>query len=107
MKSPKKRTKFFTFSKNTTSEQNQRELTKFKRELDDYLTMNYDPDDEVANFWLANKKRFPLLFDLVLKFLSIPASSGPVERLFSKSGYINRPHRSRMTSKNLKATTVL
>ncbi|RNA08493.1 hypothetical protein BpHYR1_007150, partial [Brachionus plicatilis] len=34
-------------------------------------------------------------------------SSGPIERTFSYAGYINRPHRSRMTVKNLENTTLL
>ncbi|RNA33389.1 hypothetical protein BpHYR1_045185 [Brachionus plicatilis] len=41
------------------------------------------------------------------KFKSIYATFRPVERIFSYSGYINTPHRSRLTARNLEATTLL
>ena len=39
--------------------------------------------------------------------MCIPASSGPAERLFSYSGYIIRPHRSRMLPEKLETTTLM
>lgn len=35
---------------------------------------------------------------LALKLLSLPATSAPIERIFSASGFIMRPHRSRLTA---------
>ncbi|RNA11537.1 zinc finger BED domain-containing 1-like [Brachionus plicatilis] len=49
------------------------------------LFNHFDPDTNSMQFWSKNKTRFPRLSELVLKFSSIPASSSPVERLFSKS----------------------
>ena len=70
--------------------------------------MDYNPYDEMNIFRIKHKFKFPCLFELCLKFLSIPAASlGPVERLFSFAGYINRSHRARMTTKNFEKTTVL
>ncbi|RNA37569.1 hypothetical protein BpHYR1_019401 [Brachionus plicatilis] len=46
---------------------------------------------------LTRFKKCLYLYILVLKYLSIPASSGPIERTFTYAGYINRPQRSRMT----------
>ena len=42
------------------------------------------------------RNKLPCLYTLALKYLSIPASSGPVERVFS-----------RLTPKNLERTTLL
>ena len=108
LKSPSKRRKFFSFlnKKNLREEVNDDKL-KFKNELEQYMKMFYNEDNSLSNFWLINKSKFPALATLAQKYLSIPASSGPVERLFSKSGYINRPHRSRLTAKNLEDTTLL
>ena len=69
--------------------------------------MPYDDEIDLKEFWVLNRLKFPCLFQLALKFLSIPASSGPVERLFSYAGYIIRPHRTRLSPKNLELTTIL
>ena len=108
LRSPTKRRKFFTFiNKNNIQKQTENnEDIIFKRQIDEYLSIEYDPEVELNSFWLRKKSKFPDLYELALKFLSIPASSGPVERIFSYSGYINRPHRSRLTTKNLEITTL-
>ena len=77
------------------------------KEYTDYCSMPYDDEIDLKEFWVLYRLKFPCLFQLALKFLSIPASSGPVERLFSYAGYIIRPHRARLTPKNLEATTML
>ena len=37
-------------------------------------------------FWDSNKKRLPLLYHVAISFLSMPASTASVERLFSMCG---------------------
>lgn len=49
-------------------------------------------------WWKENEKLFPTLAKLAKKFLGIPASSGSIERFFSKTGYILRQHRRQMTN---------
>ncbi|XP_060728440.1 uncharacterized protein LOC132861708 [Tachysurus vachellii] len=58
-------------------------------------------------FWSTNREKFPQLYSLVVKVLSIPASSAPVERVFSKGGLIVRPHRARLTHKMVTALVFL
>ncbi|RMZ97059.1 hypothetical protein BpHYR1_025814 [Brachionus plicatilis] len=43
---------------------------------------------------------------IAIKYLSLPASSGLVERLFSRAGYISRLHRSSLTVENLEIATL-
>lgn len=43
----------------------------------------------------------PALSKLALRVLTVPASSAPVERLFSHGGIIFRPHRRKMADSNL------
>ena len=38
----------------------------------------------------------PKLFELAMKVQSVPATSAPVERVFSHGGIIMRPHRARL-----------
>lgn len=49
-------------------------------------------------WWKENQSFFPSLAKLAKKILGVPASSGSIERFFSKTGYILRQHRRRMTN---------
>lgn len=51
----------------------------------------------VLQFWKENEKHFPNLAKKARKLLAIPATSAAVERFFSKTGFILRPHRRRMS----------
>jgi hypothetical protein len=50
---------------------------------------------------------YPFLNVLALRLLCVPASSAPVERVFSTSGFIMRPHRSSMSKDLLAKLTFL
>lgn len=54
-------------------------------------------------YWAANGSRYPRLAELARIFLSVPASSGSVERLFSVSGAILRARRSRLTAQTVES----
>ncbi|TRY64836.1 hypothetical protein DNTS_022242 [Danionella cerebrum] len=43
-------------------------------------------------FWALNMKTLPSLFRVAIRVLAVPASSAPVERVFSHGGIILRPH---------------
>lgn len=61
-----------------------------------YLEATEEEVESCLEFWVAHKEKFPALALLVKKVLAIPASSAPVERVFSRGGIIMRPHRSRL-----------
>ncbi|CAL8313715.1 unnamed protein product [Arctogadus glacialis] len=48
-------------------------------------------------FWAMNESTLPSLFPVAMRVLTVPASSAPVERVFSHGGIILRPHRSQMS----------
>ncbi|CAF4212384.1 unnamed protein product, partial [Rotaria magnacalcarata] len=50
---------------------------------------------------------YPTLSKLAMKFLSIPATSAPVERVFSQSVFLFRQHRASMTRTTLQQLTML
>uniref|UniRef100_A0A3Q3IBN3 HAT C-terminal dimerisation domain-containing protein n=1 Tax=Monopterus albus TaxID=43700 RepID=A0A3Q3IBN3_MONAL len=52
-------------------------------------------------FWAMNMKTLPSLFQVAIRVLAVPASSAPVERVFSHGGVILRPHRAQMTDRLL------
>lgn len=63
-----------------------------------------DPSYE-TNLIFAKKYNFPHLHRLASRVLCVPASSAPVERIFSKSGILMRPHRSRLSKDTLSKLT--
>lgn len=52
-------------------------------------------------FWAMNRQTLPSLFKVAVRVLAVPASSAPVERVFSHGGVIMRPHRSQLSDKVL------
>jgi len=52
-------------------------------------------------FWKQYEVTFPELYKMQLKYLSIPATSVPSERDFSKTGQITNERRNRLSPKNL------
>ena len=53
-------------------------------EIDDCLTKTCLPKEEdPLSYWKCNASKYPSLAKLPPNFLNIPASSAPVERLFS------------------------
>jgi hypothetical protein len=62
---------------------------------------------DVEQFWTSNAMLLENLICVARKYLCVPATSSPVERLFSYSGYIFRPHRQRLTTNKLEKLTML
>ncbi|XP_073473983.1 uncharacterized protein [Aquarana catesbeiana] len=52
-------------------------------------------------FWAMNRHMLPSLFRVAVRVMSVPASSAPVERVFSHGGVIMRHHRSQLSEKVL------
>ena len=82
-----------------------------RAQLDKYLTYNHgelsvNEKGEVQEinlfaFWTKTANEMPALAKLARLVLSVPASSAPVERVFSHAGLIFRPHRRSMADSNL------
>jgi len=67
-----------------------------------YLEMPYlNRKQSPLDFWKKNKNTFPELYMLQMKYLSVPATSVPSERVFSKAGQITNDRRNRLHPKNL------
>jgi hypothetical protein len=58
-------------------------------EVANYLALpKIHHDDCPLTWWKTNKTRFPILSKLARKYLAIPATSTPSERLFSEAGNV-------------------
>ncbi len=66
-------------------------------EIEHYLaSATISEKENSLSFWRHNEDRFPILSKLALKYLSMPATSASVERLFSVGGSIISSRRSSM-----------
>ena len=50
------------------------------------------------SWWATNKVQYPILYKMAMKYLSIPATSVPSERLFSDANNLVTPQRTRLDS---------
>ena len=84
----KKMTLAAFFKKNAAvSSPNQSEEEKIETELKSYLlTPDVDPDTNPLEWWKRHQPNFPRLSVLAKKYLTIPATSAPSERVFSVGG---------------------
>lgn len=67
-----------------------------------YLNMPYQNlSCNVAEWWLSHKSVLHPLSEIALKYATIPATSVPSERIFSKTGQIMSARRNRLLPDNL------
>ena len=91
---PPKKLKGDIFSFMKSKSERKRHKSSTNNEIASYLSvpcedMDYDP----LVFWNTNGTQYPTLSKMARKYLAVPASSAPVERLFSIAGKVFRPDR--------------
>ena len=69
--------------------------------IDTINSVSFDSDTKLAD--ICTQMEFVPLEYLFERILAVPASSAPVERVFSNSGLIVRPHRAKMSDKLLES----
>ena len=67
------------------------DVNEFQKYLAD---QNFTKDENALQFWQAKQTAYPKLRKLAKKILAVPASSAPIERVFSHAGNILHPDRS-------------
>ena len=80
---------------------NERNVTPIKNEIQHYLNLPEFPAlEEYDSFawWATNRAQYPILYKMAMKYLSIPATSVPSERLFSDANNLVTPQRTRLDS---------
>uniref|UniRef100_A0A7E4V0Y5 Dimer_Tnp_hAT domain-containing protein n=1 Tax=Panagrellus redivivus TaxID=6233 RepID=A0A7E4V0Y5_PANRE len=64
------------------------------REISSYRAMNDKPDEkDLITWWIGQKKILPIMSQIAIKVLSIPATSASAERVFSKLKAVLTSHR--------------
>ena len=73
--------------------------------IDTINSVSFDSDTKLAD--ICSQKEFVPLGYLFERILAVPAISAPVERVFSKSGLLVRPHRAKMSDKLLESLVTM
>lgn len=95
---PKKKPKSNFFNFMSPSRPKPKRSASVGNELDNYLSEPcMDMDSNPLEYWSINCIKYPVLAKLASKYLAIPATSAPVERLFSVAGKTFRPERCRLS----------
>ena len=70
-------------------------------ELEEYLRKPRTASSEdILDWWRTHETEYPILSKMSRDFLSIPATSLPAERLFSKASLVIRKHRNRLSDES-------
>ena len=100
MSPPNKKAKsddFFSFMPSTPSRKSYMSGRNVKNEIEDYVEEQCcEMSENPLLFWQKNSKKFPSLSKIAQKYLHIPATSAPVERIFSVAGKTFSPDRCRL-----------
>ncbi|CAF0766385.1 unnamed protein product [Brachionus calyciflorus] len=95
---------YLTYNETVSQNENldNSELKRFENELDIYLNeINENIESYIFKYWEKRSLDLRVLSSLARDIFSIQASSAPIERYFSCSTFLMRPHRIRFTYKNL------
>ena len=77
-------------------------------ELNSYLDSTQEPGTvNVLEWWRSHENNYPTLARMARDYLMIPATSAPVERLFSESGNLITSERNRLGSDVIRAIMCL
>lgn len=101
---PKRKSLFSNMKMQEIKKPKQDAFSYINDEISRYINNN---DNLSAMFLLDNANNYPTLSKLAQKVLCVPATSAPVERIFSQSGFLLRQHRASMTRTNLQQLTML
>lgn len=107
---PAKKSRFSLFGHYAGNSRSPEDSRRHERQLVHYLdtinSVSFNPADTSLPALLCQND-FSTLRPLFERLLCTPASSAPVERVFSQSGLLLRPHRARMSDALLEALVFL
>lgn len=80
-----------------------------EEQLDAYIGdhMVFDEKLDAIDFWIQNQDKYPDLAPIALDLLVIPATSTPIERVFSTAGLVTSGKRNRLSAKRLEREVMI
>ncbi|CAF5139532.1 unnamed protein product, partial [Rotaria magnacalcarata] len=99
-----KRKSLFSYCEAPQTESKKLRVDAMNEIKEEIMLFLKDPRYETSLIF-DKKNHFPYLHRLALRVLCVPATSAPAERIFSKSGLLMTPHRSRLSTDTLSKLT--
>jgi hAT family C-terminal dimerisation region len=101
-----KRKSLFSYCK-PTAQTPKRKRSMLAEDIEEELNMFLKDERTDTHVVFEKRNQFRYLHRLALRFLCVPATSAAVERVFSQSGLLMRPHRSRLTKEMVSRITLV
>ena len=96
----KKRKGFFSSIIDIPASEATVDISEIRTEVELYFSEAcLEEDADPLSYWKRHSRTYPALARIAPTYLAIPASSAPVERLFSVAGKVFRPERCRLADK--------
>ena len=64
-------------------------------------------DADILDFWVQHEQIYPDIANIAFDVLTIPASSAPVERVFSTAGHVSAGKRNRLSGVKLEREVLI
>ncbi|RXN22442.1 zinc finger BED domain-containing 1-like protein [Labeo rohita] len=101
-----------TSAKKNRSQASAHEMPSIQERIDSEIKLYVSlpaisADSDPLAWWKAHVEDIPMLSQVARKYHGFPATSVPSERVFSASGHIISPHRSRLSTENVNMLTFL
>ncbi|KAI2649132.1 E3 SUMO-protein ligase ZBED1 [Labeo rohita] len=101
-----------TSAKKNRSQASAHEMPSIQERIDSEIKLYVSlpaisADSDPLSWWKAHVEEISMLSKVARKYLCIPATSVPSETVFSASGHILSPHRSRLSTENVNMLTFL
>ena len=80
-----------------------------KQQLEKYLSevTPLKEDADILDFWVQHEQIYPDIANIAFDVLTIPASSAPVERVFSTAGHVSAGKRNRISGVKLEREVLI
>ena len=80
-----------------------------QEQLETYIADNrvFDEKLDAIDFWVQNQEKYPDLSPIALDLLVIPATSTPIERVFSTAGLVTAGKRNRLGAKRVEREVLI
>ena len=71
------------------------------------MSNTFKEDADILDFWVDHEQIYPSLADVAFDILTIPASSAPVERVFSTAGTVSAGKQNRLSGAKLEREVLI